>query len=350
MATTDLSRRGRAVLYAVVTEFIATGEPVGSRTLSKKHELELSPATIRNVLADLEEAGFLQQPHTSAGRVPTEAAFRLYINALMQVRALRPNESQKIAQRFEEMAPEADILRETGRLLAELSGAAAVLVRSRTDSRVVVKMRFIPTRPTELLSVIVFSDGSVENRFVTFDAALGEQDLERVHNMLEEACSGRTLADVRDYVSAGVLNTRDALLSLRQLGYSLAKLALEGATTSVEVVIEGQSRLFEQPEFRDGDRVRELVHVLEDRQKLVALLDRTLGASEVRVFLGQETAEAVGCPVSLVAAPYLAQGGHPGGAVGVLGPTRMDYPSVVPLVGATAAAMSRLFGKNRDES
>ncbi|MDX2052916.1 MAG: heat-inducible transcriptional repressor HrcA [Polyangiaceae bacterium] len=350
MATTDLTRRARAVLYAVVTEFIATGEPVGSRTLSKKPELLLSPATIRNVLADLEDAGFLQQPHTSAGRVPTEAAFRLYINALMHVRALKPDESQKIAQRFEEMAPEADMLRETGRLLAELSGAAAVLVRSRTDGRIVVKMRFIPTRPSELLSVIVFSDGSVENRFVTFDTALTEQELERVHNMLEEACEGRTLADVREYLSEALSNTRDTLLSFRQLGYSLANLALEGASTSVEVVIEGQARLFEQPEFRDGDRVRELLHVLDDREKLITLLDRTLEASEVRVFLGQETADAVGCPVSLVAAPYLAQGGHPGGAVGVLGPTRMDYPSVVPLVGATAAAMSRRLGKNRDNS
>jgi heat-inducible transcriptional repressor len=347
-ASSEITHRGRAVLYAVVTEFIATGEPVGSRTLSKKYGLDLSPASIRNVLADLEDAGFLSQPHTSAGRVPTEAAFRLYIDALMQVRALTPDESERIAQRFEAIPKDGDLLRETGRLLAELSGGAAVLLRARNTARRVLKIRFIPTRPLELLSVIIFTDGSVDNRFVQLPAALTDADLEKVHNMLEEVAPGASLAEVRQHFGKVIDTTRGTLSALCQSGYEFASQALEGRSSEVEIVIEGQAQLLEQPQFQGGTQVRALLGALEDRERLVLLLDRTLQAPEVRVFLGKETEDAVGCPVSLVAAPYLEPGGQPGGAVGVLGPTRMDYPSVVPLVGATAAAMSRLLSKPRE--
>ncbi len=190
-----LPKRARSILYAVVTEFIAAGEPVGSRTLVKKYGLDLSAATIRNVLADLEDAGYLTQPHTSAGRVPTEKAFRLFIDALMRVRQLSDDEATRIGELFSEMQPGVQLLRETGRLLSDLTGTAAILMRPRIESRMVVKVRFIPTRPGEVLSVIVLSDGTVENRFINVDGALNDSDLERLHAMLEEGIGGRSLAD-----------------------------------------------------------------------------------------------------------------------------------------------------------
>lgn len=341
-----LSKRARSVLYAVVTEFIATAEPVGSRTLTRKYGFSLSAATIRNELSDLEESGYLAQPHTSAGRVPTEAAFRLFVDALMQVRELPQGDAARIRQYFHELNADSDILRETGKLLSDLSGAPAVLVRARTESRTLLTLRFIITRPFELLSVIVFSDGTVENRFIRMERSISEHELERVHNMLAEVVNGRTLSALREHFTnsshAGEIDT------LRLLGLSLVRAATENATRGVDVVIQGQSRLLESPEFGSVERVRDLLFALEDRERLLTLLDRTLASTHVNVFLGEETEQMVGFPVSLVAAPYREEGGEPGGAVGVIGPTRMDYPFVVPLVGATANAMSAAIRRLRD--
>ncbi|HEV8548608.1 MAG TPA: HrcA family transcriptional regulator, partial [Polyangiaceae bacterium] len=180
-----LGKRARSVLYAVVTEFIASGEPVGSRLLSKKYGFSLSAATIRNVLADLEDAGFLAQPHTSAGRVPTELAFRLFVDALMQVQKLPEDDAGRISEWLEDLKPDADIPRETGKLLADLSGAPAVILRSRAETRTLLKLRFIATRPGEMLAVAVFLDGTVENRFIRVESPIADSDLDRLHGMLE---------------------------------------------------------------------------------------------------------------------------------------------------------------------
>ena len=343
-----LSKRARSVLYAVVTEFIATAEPVGSRTLTRKYGFSLSAATIRNELADLEDTGYLAQPHTSAGRVPTEAAFRIFVDALMQVREVSQTDAARIKDYFGEINADSDILRETGKLLSDLSGAPAVLVRVRTESRTLLTLRFIPTRPFELLSVMVFSDGTVENRFIQLEKSVSEHELERVHNMLNEVVKGRTLSAIREYFATDVSNHADEIATLRQLGLSLVRAATDNTTRGVEVVIQGQSRLLESPEFGNVERVRELLFALEDRERLLTLLDRTLGSTHVNVFLGEETEKMVGFPVSLVAAPYSEEDGGATGAVGVIGPTRMDYPFVVPLVGATAHAMSAAIRRLRD--
>jgi heat-inducible transcriptional repressor len=347
---TPLGKRARSVLYAVVTEFIESAEPVGSRTLAKKYGLLLSAATIRNVLADLEDAGYLAQPHTSAGRVPTEAAFRLFIDALMRERKLLDEDRARIREWFASLPPGADIVRETGKLLSELSGAPAVIVRSRAQSRTLLKLRFIVTRPSELLAVMVFSDGTVENRFLQVEKPIGDHELERIHNMLEEVVKGQTLAAVREHFAARMNEQRDELAALRELGYALVLAASENAASGLDVMIEGQSRLLDRPEFGSVDRVRELLRALEERERLLSLLDLTLASENVRVFLGEETARMVGCPVSLVAARYHEERGEPGGAVGVIGPTRMDYPFVVPLVGATADAMSAALSRIRDQN
>ncbi len=343
------SSRGRAVLYALVTEFIASGEPVGSRTLTSKYGFDLSAATIRSELKELEDEGYLAQPHTSAGRIPTERAFRLYIDALMRVRELPREDAGRIRELFSELKPGADLMRETAKLLSDLSGVPAVLVQSRGEERKVQTLRFIPTRPGELLSVVVMSDGTVENRFVQIESDLSAAQLERVHNLLDEVVSGRTLRDVREHLGRLLLAQRDELEALLRVGASLLHAALEGAARSQDLIIEGRSRLMDA-RLAPTDRLRELLLVLEDREELVRLLDCTLESPEVQVFLGEETARVAGHPVSVVAAPYRRADSTAGGAVGVVGPTRMDYPFLVPLVGVTAAAMTRaLAGKPWDD-
>lgn len=345
---TPLAKRGRSVLYALVTEFIATGEPVGSRTLSKKYESLLSAATIRNVLADLEDTGYLAQPHSSAGRVPTAAAFRLYIDALMQERALPDGEVTRISDHFSELSPNADLLRETGKLLSDMSGAAAVLVRMRTDRRALSKIHFIRTRPLELLAVLVATDGTVDNRFIALEHAIDDATLERLHNLLDEVVSGRTLFAVREHFASAMGDHHGEQARLEQLGHDLLGAAQQGVERRAEIVIEGQARLLDQPEFGSVDSIREVLRAFEDRERLVVLLDQAIVANRVNVFLGEETQRMVGCSVSLVAAGYRDEDGAPGGAVGIIGPQRMDYPFVVPLVGATAEAMTAALSKKRE--
>lgn len=341
----NLSERASAVLYAVMTEFIATGEPVGSRTLTTRHGFELSPATIRNVLKDLEDDGFLLQPHTSAGRIPTEKAFRVFIDALMRLRQLPGEDVGRIRDLFSQPAAAHERLREVGKLLSELSGVPAVLLQARSDARHVQKIRFIPTAPATLLSVVVLDDGSVENRFIPLESPLDAAQLERVHNLLDEATSGRSLRELTAHLGDVAQRELDEIGALGALGGSLLGSALRGVERSQDVIIEGRTSLIQAAE--DPERLKRLMVVLEDRQQLVRLLDRALDTSHVQVFLGGES-ETSESPFGMVAAAYRQEDRSAAGAIGVLGPLRMDYPGVVPLVGAMAGAMSRALGYESD--
>jgi heat-inducible transcriptional repressor len=340
----QLSQRARRILFALVNEFIETGAPVGSRTLSKRYGLDLSAASIRNELADLDEAGLLMQPHTSAGRVPTDLAIRFFIDTLMEVRAVPPDDRARLRERVADIyRTGGDTLRESGRLLSELSGKAAVVAR-RSPGRTLGQLRFIPTRPGQMLAVVVFQDGSVENRFVSLDQRIDEPELTRIHNLLAEVIAGRTLGEVRELFARRLADGRTQIDDLRGRAFQLADAAIADVASKRELVIEGQSRLLGLPEYEDVDRLKRLLRALEEREEIVGLLDKVLEAGAVTVFVGSETEELADGQLSLVVAPY-AENGQPAGAVGVIGPTRMDYAKVIPVVDATAAAMTDALTK-----
>lgn len=346
----DLPQRNRKILFAVVTEFIASGAPVGSRTLARKYGLDLSAASIRNVLADLEESGYLKQPHTSAGRVPTDSALRVFIDTLMETRAIAPEDQKKMGARLTEIYTRgADPLREAGRYLSELSGAAAVVAAPKKELRSLAQMRFIPTRPGQLLAVLVFNDGSVENRFVAVEAPISDAELTRVHNLLADVIEGRTLGEVRDLFARRLADDRVAFDALRRRAFELGSRAMPDVASRGELVIEGQARLIDLPEYADAAKLKKLVLALEEREELVGLLDRTLAAGAVTVFVGSETGDLGGGELSLVVAPY-ADHGRVAGTVGVIGPTRMDYAKVMPLVDATATAMTEALARGSGKS
>lgn len=347
-----LSHRSRKILFAVVAEYISTGTPVGSRTLARKYGLELSPASIRNVLADLEEAGYLIQPHTSAGRVPTDRALRAFIEALTDFEEVSKLERRAMRQRFEEVLGEVEggreneILRAAGRIISELSGAAAVVAASPTESRKLTQLRFLRTKPLQLLAVLVFSDGIVENRYVDLAEPIDDSELERIHNLLADVVEGRSLGDVRDLFVRRLENERTEVDRLRRRAFDLAHRAVSKVGDRAQVVIEGRARLMELPEYEDAEKLRRLVRVLEDRESLVDLLDRTMGAGAVTVYIGGETGAIGDAELSLIAAPY-GDFDKGVGTVGVLGPTRMDYARMMPLVDATAAALTAALKKAR---
>ncbi|EYF05574.1 heat-inducible transcriptional repressor HrcA [Chondromyces apiculatus] len=343
----DLPSRSRKILLAAVTEFISTGIPVGSRTLARRYGLDLSAASIRNVLADLEEAGYLHQPHTSAGRIPTDRALRVLIDTLLEVRAIPPQQAEMGARFHEIYTSASDPLRETGRYLSELAGTAAVIAAPSTAVRALSTLRFITTRQNQLLAVLVFADGSVENRFISIDGPIPEAELLRIHNLLSDVIGGRTLGEVRDLFASRLADERHELDALRRRAFELGHLATADMCRRGEVVIEGQNRLLDLPEYADVDRLKMLMKALEEREEILDLLDRTLaaGTGAIAVYVGSEAGMGGG-QLSVVAAPY-TENGRFAGTVGVIGPTRMDYAKVMPLVDATAAAVSEARARLR---
>ncbi|MBM4377333.1 MAG: heat-inducible transcription repressor HrcA [Deltaproteobacteria bacterium] len=348
--TNGLAHRSRKILFGLVAEYIATGEPVGSRTLSRKYVSDLSPATIRNVLSDLEETGFLLQPHASAGRIPSERALRAFIDALTDFEDVSSAQQREMVVRFEEIFSEhqENSLRETGAFLSELSGAAAIVTTTPTDSRKLLQLRFIPTRPGQVLAVLVFHDGSVENRFIDVDEPVREHDLMRIHELFADVVEGRTLASLRELLSRRAQDERVRVDELRRTAFELGSRAVQDIAARTEIVIEGGQRLAGLPEYGDVERLRMLIRALEDRAHLLSLLDRTIEAGATIVHIGNEAGDSAdlgAANLSLVSAPYGADGSR--GTVGVLGPTRMDYAKVVPLVDAAAAAMTAAIKKTQ---
>jgi heat-inducible transcriptional repressor len=345
----ELNARARQVLYHCVTEYVATGAPVGSRTLAKKSGLDLSPASIRNVLADLEEAGYLRQPHTSAGRVPTDRAFRLFIDALMHVRELTSDDEASIRDRFASFEAGRNVMRETGRLLSELTGTAAVVVAPRAEMLVLKQLRFLRTAPEEVLAVLVMKNGTVQNRFLR--VSVTEADLRSVHNLLDDVVEGRTLGGLRELFERRLQSERVQGDELRRRAFELGGAAVEGAVgREADLVIEGQEKLLEKPEFDDADHVRWLVTALDAREKVVRLLDLAMqGKGGGHVVVGEEVGDLGGGQLAVVGAHYTSHG-HAAGTIGVIGPTRMDYPRVLPLVAATANAMSEFMDRADDGS
>jgi heat-inducible transcriptional repressor len=340
----ELPFRARRILYAVITEYIATGEPVGSRRLAKRHGINLSPATIRNVLADLTDAGFLAQPHTSAGRVPTERGFRVFVDALIQMREVTTDDREAMVERLRDLRPGVhDLVREAGRLLAAMSGAAAVITRPRADTEPLAQIRFMILRPGELLAVVITKSGGIHNRVIpalNVDAA----ELDRLNNYLFEKVPENTLGQVRSVLAAEVDDER----SLRDRAKSMVEAATQGVDAPGEVVIEGHTVLFGRPEFSDAEKIRSYLRTFEEKERLLGLLDQTLAAGGVQVLIGSETELEDLADISLISAHY-KRGGVKAGTVGVIGPTRMDYGKIVPLVGFTAQTISSVLDGPDDD-
>lgn len=344
--------RSRRVLFAVVTEFIETGLPVASATLTRKYGFDLSSATIRNVLSELEESGYLRQPHASAGRVPTELALRVFVQALLVAQRVEPEQIEQLSARFAQIyASAAEPLRETGRLLAELSGAAALVSTPRSEQRALQQLRFIPLRRNregsgQLLAVLVFGDGSVENRFLEVEQVPTEAELIPVHNLLADIVDRRPLGEIRALCERRLSDQRDEIDGLRRRALELAQQATAQDPAMDSLVIEGQSRLLELPEFAQGDRLRNMLRGLEQREQLLRLLDQTLQAGTATVFVGSEAGEVGAGELSVVVAPY-RDGARVAGTVGVIGPTRMDYGKVVAMVDAAAQAVTQALARPR---
>jgi len=352
----EINHRARKVLQAVVSEYLHTGEAVGSRTVTRRG-IDLSAATVRNVMSDLEEAGLLKQPHTSAGRVPTDQGLRFFVDSLLKVRHLSPKEREDLSSRYQIATDDLDgTLRDASRILSELSSHTVVLVTPRPDVDVLEHVEFVRLRENQLLVVLVTRSGQVQNKIVNAVGIEGDT-LERMNNYLNEILSGLTLEGVVTRVRAELASERVRYQDLERRALELSAEALPMMQTgeaSEHVIIEGQGRLIERLAVEappdEIQKMKGLFKALDDKRHLVDLLDETVKAPGIRVFIGAETQIEELRDFTVVAASY-GSSTTPGeidvplGTLGVIGPTRMNYSKVINLVDFTAQILSGLIAR-----
>ncbi|HUO88217.1 MAG TPA: heat-inducible transcriptional repressor HrcA [Rhizomicrobium sp.] len=344
-----LGERPREVFRHLVEAFLASGEPVGSRTLSQRLPLTLSPASIRNVMADLEAMGLLYAPHTSAGRAPTEKGLRLFVDGLLEVGELAPDERVAIEARMSGMSRGVEeVLTQATTLLSGLSNCAGLVVASKQDT-LLKHIEFTAIAPGKALVVMVGEDGQVENRLIDTPLGLPASALAEASNYLNARLRGRTL----DAARAEILEELEG--ERAELDVLTAKIVADGLATlttpageaggSKVLIVRGTSHLLDTVEARtDIERVRTLFEDIERKNDLIRLLELAKEGDGVRIFIGSENRLFSLSGSSIIASPYANSAGKIVGVIGVLGPTRLNYARIIPMVDYTAKVVGRLLG------
>jgi heat-inducible transcriptional repressor len=332
-----LDQRSRHLLRTLIGRYIRDGEPVGSQTLARHAGLDVSPATIRNILADLEDAGLLSSPHTSAGRIPTAQGYRVFVDSLLQLRPLPDGELARLRQELPAGSGTQSLLGNASELLSAMSHFVGVVSVPRREQFAFRHIDFVPLDAQRVLAILVFADNDVQNRIIQTRRAYDAGELERVANYLNHHFAGRPLSQIRAALVRELKAARSEMDVLLSHTVELAEQALVGG--GEDMLLAGQTRLMGVQDLSDLDRLRELFEAFARKREILQLLERTLRAPGVRIFIGEETGLAPLEGMSLVTAPYRAGGTAEGqvlGVLGVIGPSRMAYERVIPVVQAAA--------------
>ncbi len=343
----ELNQRSREIFSHIVDAYVSTGEPVGSRTLSRLLENRLSPATIRNVMADLEDAGLLFAPHTSAGRLPTDAGLRLFVDGLLQTGNLTREERQSIEGHCAASGSSVEgLLKEATMVLSGLSHCAGLVMAPKTD----VPLRHIEIvslNPGRALVVLVTENGIVENRIIETPRNLPPSALIEASNYLSARLLGRTLAEAHDQIIAELENHRAQLDDLTRAVVSTGLASWAGGDEGGTLIISGQANLLEDVTAAvDLERIRSLFEALETKEMILNLLALADGAEGVQIFIGADSQlfGVAGC--SIIVGPYRDTREQVIGAIGVVGPSRMNYARIIPMVDYTAQLVGRMVGSS----
>ncbi|HYB58475.1 MAG TPA: heat-inducible transcriptional repressor HrcA [Alphaproteobacteria bacterium] len=347
LSLAQLNERSREIFRQIVESYLATGEPVGSRNLSRILPMTLSPASVRNVMSDLEQLGLVYAPHTSAGRLPTEIGLRFFVDALMQIGDLTERDRKaieaQVAGAGQAKSLEA-VLTEASGLLSGLSRAAGVVLTAKSNQRL-KHVEFVRLEPERALVVLVAEDGQVENRVLNIPVGLPTSALVEAGNYLNARIRGRTLAEVRAEIEQRL---KEGQAELDQLTQKIVAAGLAswsgGETDERKLIVRGQAHLLEDLKaVADLERVRLLFDDLETRRDVIDLLGRAEQAEGVRIFIGSENKLFSLSGSSTIVAPYHDASGHIVGVLGVIGPTRLNYARIVPMVDYTAKVVSKLL-------
>ncbi|GAC1621167.1 MAG: heat-inducible transcriptional repressor HrcA [Nevskia sp.] len=334
-----LDPRAAELLKLLIERYVHDGLPVGSRTLARAMGVELSPATIRNVMADLEDLGFVSSPHTSAGRVPTQRGYRYFVDSLLAPEPLSQAELSRIA---DELLPRdkspSDMLQTVSSLLSRLSSMAGVVTVPKRNVAVLRRIEFLSLSGGRVLAILVVNQREVQNRVLDMGRDFSAQELERYANVINDTFAGRDLFTLRRTLADELMEAQKRVSTVLGAAAELAERALRGDETE-DYVLAGGTNLLGFQELSDMSRLRKLFDVLDQKRELLELFDQCLGASGVQIYIGGESGYQVLDECSLVTAPYLIDG-QVAGVLGVIGPTRMAYHRIIPLVVETARVLS----------
>ncbi|WDS36780.1 heat-inducible transcriptional repressor HrcA [Pseudoxanthomonas sp.] len=342
----DLDARSRQLLRTLIGRYIHDGEPVGSRTLAQHAGLDVSAATIRNILADLEDAGLLTSPHTSAGRIPTAQGYRVFVDSLVQMQPLAEREVARLRAELPAGTGTQALLGNASELLSAMTHFVGVVGAPRREQFAFRHIDFVPLDGRRVLAILVFADNDVQNRVIEPRRFYDPSELERVANYLNAHFAGRPIAEIRATLLRELRAARSEMEGLLAHTVELAEHAL--TPSDDDMVLAGQTRLMGVQDLSDLDRLRDLFETFARKREILQLLERTISAPGVRIFIGEETGLAPMDGVSLVAAPYRASG-QVLGVLGVIGPTRMAYQQVIPLVQAAADALGAAMLRPGDD-
>lgn len=342
----DLNHRSREVLRLVVEAYVETGEPIGSRSLSRQLGMSLSPATICNVMADLEESGLLYAPHTSAGRLPTDAGLQLFVDGILELGNLTEDERQQIESQCVAAGSTLNqMLEETSSVLSGLSHCAGLVVAPKKEAAL-KHIEFVSLGPGRALVVIVSQDGLVENRVIDLPMGMPASSLIEASNFFSAHVAGRTLGEALDAVRLEIAHERAEIDELTR-GVVQAGLATwsSGGPGDGVLIVRGQANLLDDVKgMGDLERIRALFQKLDTKESLLRLMEATDGAEGVQIFIGADNDLFALAGCSVIIAPFSNRGEKIVGAIGVVGPARMNYARIIPMVDYTAQIVSRLIG------
>jgi heat-inducible transcriptional repressor len=337
----DIGTRELEVLRSIVEDYVPRGEPVGSASIAHR-DLDVSSATIRNVMADLEELGYLEKPHPSAGRVPTDKGYRHFVDACIRLKEPPPKQRELIEKALPPGGATDQILEDATRVLHSLSRFAGVVALNRSSQVTLKRIEFVALREGRVLAILVGVGETVMNKLITVEFAVTQDELTQIANYLNELLADIPLDAIPAKIQAEVARERSEYGLLAKHALELGEKTFEGAPAKDRVLIEGESSILDTPEFADVDRMKALLKSLDEKQKLLALMDRVVAAGQVQIFIGSESDFCAPAALSVVAAPYRA-GSEVIGTVGIIGPMRMHYDRVAAIVDYTARTVTRLL-------
>ncbi|HET6545491.1 MAG TPA: heat-inducible transcriptional repressor HrcA [Rhodanobacteraceae bacterium] len=333
-----LDARARQLLRSLISRYVADGQPVGSRTLARSSGLDVSPATIRNIMADLEEFGLVSAPHTSAGRVPTAQGYRVFVDSLLELQPLEDVQIEQLRRELPADAGTPELLSSASSLLSEMTRFVGVVSVPKREELPFRHIDFVALDGNRLLVILVFTDGQVQNRVIATQRAFGPSELEQIANYLNGHFAGLRLDEIRNRLLREMRDESARLNHLMAVAIEVAQRAFEAAPDN-DMLVAGQTNLMGVHELADMDRLRDLFDAFQRKRDLLALLERCARAEGVRLFIGEESGFPALDGCSLITASYGA-GGRALGVLGVIGPTRMAYEKIIPVVQATAQIIS----------
>jgi heat-inducible transcriptional repressor len=334
-----LGERSQYLFKILVERYIADGQPVGSRTLARDAKLDLSPATIRNVMADLEDLGLIKSPHTSAGRIPTVKGYRLFVDSMVTFRNLSVNEVRRMATSLEAEDDIQALLGNTSRMLSEVTKLAGLVMIPVADRRALRHVEFLSLNDNRVLAILVTNDREVENRIIKSNRVYSQSELTRAANYLNSMFGGRDIETVKQGLLQEMAAARDEMHQLMALVIEMSQKVFTDLDPHKDYVLAGQTNLMEINELSDIERLRNLFEAFNQKSDILHLLDQALSASGVQIFIGEESGYEVLDQCSVVTSTY-ADEHRTLGVLGVIGPTRMEYERVIPIVDLTAKMLS----------